>query len=108
MPKQTKNKQQMDSDLYLDKVLQQRDKEIGIGGEYTFSLEVKHLDRYINFLQIPNLTKQAVQNLFDLIDENNHISDIVDARIRILKDNREIDLNLLPNGFSTQIHLEVK
>lgn len=86
-----------DPNQHLGNLLDNRDKSLGIGGDYTFRLDVKKGKEFKDFIAIPNLTKEASRKLFDLFDENNKCTQLVQVRIRITQKNKEVDLNYLPN-----------
>jgi hypothetical protein len=96
-------------DTFLNNVLQQRDAEQGIGGNFCFEVKIKKEGRLIPIIKIDNLTQKAAKNLFDLVDENNHLNTkYLKSQNSILcisysNKQKELDYNELPNIFTKEI-----
>lgn len=92
--------EKFDSEEYLNGVLDKRDESLGLGGNYTFCIDLERAElrgNYVKMIHIPNLTKDASRKLFDLFDENNSPNGFEKIRIRLMEGDKEIDLNYIPN-----------
>ena len=91
----------MNTNKYLQNVLQNRTKEMGING--SFQLQIMQIEGGIEnvILTIHSLTQEMATKLFDIIDESHSVKDGTRLFVLIKDEKGEtVDLCQLPNIFN--------
>lgn len=66
-------KNKFNPDAYLNKVIEERDKSLGIDGDFKIIIGYyNEKEQFENILEIENLSAKRSKDIFDIIDESSH------------------------------------